>query len=137
MNILDNLDTYIELIPDIVFFKNVNGEYTHCNSAFLNFVKKIRDDVINRTSSDLYSATNATPFNESDEQTLANNKSTSYEEVFVIEDSSITYFYPYKQILYDDKKNQLVLFFIVHDINLRKQFKLIYEDTKSIIEYIA
>ena len=44
-NNFPNNDEYIELIPDLVFIKNIKGEYTSFNEIFLDFIKKDRADV--------------------------------------------------------------------------------------------
>jgi len=43
---LEQLHNFIELMSDLVFVKNIKGEYTHVNNAFLKFVNKKRKDVL-------------------------------------------------------------------------------------------
>ena len=137
MNIMDNLDTFIELIPDLVFFKNLDGLYTHCNSAYLSFVDKEREDIIGKTSLEIHSKDNATKIKKDDDDILTSNKTKSYEETFINKDGSITYFHTTKQVIHDDLGNQLGLFCIVRDITQRKEYQLIYEDNELLLEYIA
>lgn len=136
-NDLNNLDNFIELISDLVFFKNINGEYKHCNSAFLNFNNKTREEVLNNTVFDFYSYENAVKFTQDDKDIFANNKNRSYGEVFKVPDGDDIYFYTTKQIVYDNEGNQTGLFCIAKDVTVKKQYELIYRDSQKILEYIA
>ena len=49
MNIINNLDVFIELIPDLVFFKDVNGVHTHCNAQFRKDDESILRDESKKT----------------------------------------------------------------------------------------
>ena len=137
MNIINNLDVFIELIPDLVFFKDVNGVHTHCNAQFLNFIKKNRDEVINKNDFEIYSKENATQFRKDDESILRDDTTRTFEEVFILEDGSSVYFHTIKKILYDDNGKQLGLFCIARNITSKKQYEFIYKDNKAILEYIA
>lgn len=136
MNIT-NINDFIELIPDIAFLKNLKGEYLYFNDAFLSFLELQREDVTNKTVFDFYQIENAAKFSSDDKEILASNKSRVYEEVFKKDNEDDIYFFTSKQIIYDDKKNQLGLFCIVKDITLQKQYEHIYKDSQLILEYIA
>lgn len=133
----NNLDNFIELITDLAFFKNLKGEYTHCNEAFLSFIKKSREEVINKTVFDFYSYENAFQFAKGDAEILAKNKIGSFEEVFKREDDDDIYFHTTKNIIYDSQGMQQGLFCVVRNITAQKQYELIYEDNQRILEYIA
>lgn len=137
MNIMDNLDTFIELIPDLAFFKDMDGVYTHCNNAYLEFFNIDKKGIIGKTGFDIHSKKNATKIKKDDDAILKSDKTKSYEETFINKDESITYFYTTKQILYNKAGKQLGLFCIVRNITLEKQYKLIYEDNQFLLEYIA
>ena len=136
MNIND-IDKYIELIPDIAFFKNIKGEFLSFNNLFLNFVERAREEVKNKTVFDFYSNENAIKCNEDDKKILAQNKNKTYEEVFKKDNEDDIYLLTTKKIIYDDEKNQLGLFCILKDITIQKQYEFIYKDTKQVLEYIA
>jgi len=136
-NDLNKLDNIIELITDLVFFKNINGEYKHCNNAFLNFNNKTRKEVLNKTVFDFYSYENAVKFTQDDKNILAENKDRSYGEVFKVPDGDDIYFHTTKQIVYDNEGNQAGLFCIARNVTIKKQYELIFKDSKKILEYIA
>lgn len=136
-NDLNSIDAFIELVDDLVFFKNIDGQYKHFNNAYLEFSNKKREEVLKKTVFDLYSYENALKFSEDDKKILEENKSKSYEEIFKREGADDIYFYTTKQIVYDEQGNQAGLFCIVRDVTLKNQYELIYKDSQLILEYIA
>jgi PAS domain S-box-containing protein len=44
----------LDSIPDIIFFKNLDGAYLGCNAAFARFAGKNRSEIIGRTDYDLF-----------------------------------------------------------------------------------
>jgi len=44
----------LDSIPDIIFFKNLDGAYLGCNAAFARFAGKNRAEIIGRTDYDLF-----------------------------------------------------------------------------------
>lgn len=67
---INNLDIFIEYIPDLVFIKDINGKYKNCNEIFLNFINKKRDEVIGKTDFEIFTKENAQKFREIDEKIL-------------------------------------------------------------------
>ncbi|WP_294963847.1 PAS domain-containing protein [Sulfurimonas sp.] len=134
---MNNLETFIELLPDLAFFKDMKGLYTHCNSDFLSCVNRDKKDIIGKTVFEIYSNENAIRIKQNDDEILESNHRKSYEETFINNDGSITYFKTTKQVLHDESGKKLGLFCIVRDITERREYKLIYEDNHLILEYIA
>ncbi|WP_321777337.1 diguanylate cyclase [Sulfurimonas sp.] len=137
MNIFNNLDTFIELITDLAFFKNMDDVYTHCNEAYLSFVGKTREEIIGKRGFEIYSNENASKIQKNDYEILATNRSKTFEEAFINKDKSISYFYITKQVLHNDLGEKLGLFCIARNITAEKEYQLIYEDNKLLLEYIA
>ena len=48
------INSLLDSIPDIIFFKNTDGVYLGCNPAFTEFVGRAREDIIGRTDYDLF-----------------------------------------------------------------------------------
>ena len=134
---LENLNTFIELIPDLACFKNVEGIYTHYNNSFLAYKKLNRADVIGKTAFDIYSHKDATEYAKIDKKVLASSNPLNTLHNFKREDGFFDYFKVKQEVIYDDKKNQLGIFYIAKNITLQKQYEFINEDTQSILEYIA
>lgn len=50
----DDLNIFIELIPDLVFIKDTEGKYKNCNQVFLNFFKQKKEEVIGKTDFEIF-----------------------------------------------------------------------------------
>jgi PAS domain S-box-containing protein len=61
-------------IPDIIFFKNLDGKYLGCNPAYSKFAGKPDDEIIGSTAYDLFSKENAENYLKNDEFVIQNNK---------------------------------------------------------------
>lgn len=133
---INNLDIFIEYIPDLVFIKDINGKYKNCNEIFLNFINKKRDEVIGKTDFEIFTKENAQKFREIDEKILKIEKKELIEERFIHENGSISYFNTTKEPLYNNNK-QVGLFCVTKNITQEKEYKIIYDDNKSMLEYIA
>lgn len=137
LNNYNTIDTFIELISEIAFFKDVKGRYLHCNQALLDFMNLSRDEIINKTDLDIFPNETAERIEEADRRILSNNQDESLEEIVKKKNADDTYFHSIKKIVYDDADKQLGLFCIAQNITLQKQYELIYEDSQKILESIA
>jgi PAS domain S-box-containing protein len=72
--------TLLDSIPDIIFFKDVNGVYQACNSAFAHHVGRPRKEIIRKTDYDLYSKSVADLFREHDRRLLQEKSGHRNEE---------------------------------------------------------
>ena len=135
---LTELHNFIELMSDLVFIKNLEGQYTHINKAFLTFVNKRREDVLFKTDYDLFKKEDASKFRKNDTDILKNKLDLqNIEEEILKEDNTISYFTSSKQILYDLDDKEVGLFCVARNITIRKEYELIYQDNKLLLEYIA
>jgi len=135
---LNQLHDFIELMSDLVFVKNIKGQYTHVNNAFLKFMNKKREDVIFKTDYDLFSKKMALHFTKTDNEILKNKiNKENFEDTVISEDNTISYFQSTKQILYDLEGKEAGLFCTAKDITIKKEYELIYQDNKLLLENIA
>lgn len=132
---LDHIDSYIELIPDLVFIKNEKGEYTHCNNVYLNFVQKQKIEILGKTDYDFLPKENADKFFHNDQVVLKSFESISFEDQLVLDDNN-SYFMTTKQSIYDEDDLLIGILSIVRDITETKQYQLIYEDNNELLEYM-
>ncbi len=72
--------TLLDSIPDIIFFKDVNGVYLACNNAFACHVGRPTEEIIKKTDYDLYSKKEADAFREYDRQVFEQKSSCRNEE---------------------------------------------------------
>ncbi len=139
--IIDNnfpyINEYVELIPDLVFIKNIRGEYTHFNQVFLDFIRKNRADVLNKTDFELFDRSKAEKFDKTDREIIKEGKIRRYEESFVKANGEYSFFNTSKEPIYNKKEEKLGLFCIARDITEKKQYEIIYEDNEKLLSSIA
>ncbi len=70
----------LDSIPDIIFYKDVDGVYLGCNPPFAEFVGKPREEIIGKTDYDLFDKAKADSFREYDKQLLKVCESRHKEE---------------------------------------------------------
>ncbi|UWG98597.1 diguanylate cyclase [Dehalobacter sp. DCM] len=70
----------IDAIPDLIFFKDTEGVYLGCNSAFSEFVGKPKEDIIGKNDYELFPADTADIFRYHDNIMLKNRKKRRNEE---------------------------------------------------------
>ena len=70
----------LDSIPDIIFFKDINGVYLGCNPPFAEVVGKLRSEIIGKTDYDLFNKENADFFREHDRKTIESQKVRRNEE---------------------------------------------------------
>jgi PAS domain S-box-containing protein len=74
------INSLLDSIPDIIFFKDLNGVYLGCNPPFAEFVGRSRDDIVGTTDFDLFGQDIADLFRVHDQRMLALRESRHNEE---------------------------------------------------------
>ncbi|MEI7481970.1 MAG: PAS domain S-box protein [Elusimicrobiota bacterium] len=74
------INSLLDSIPDIIFFKDVNGVYLGCNPPFARFVGRLREEIIGKTDYELFDKEVAAFFRDQDKRMLEVNKSRHNEE---------------------------------------------------------
>jgi PAS domain S-box-containing protein len=75
------LNALMESIPDLIFYKDLDGVYVDCNNAFEKFINKDKLDIIGKTDFDIFEDHDlAKFFREKDELMLSSGKSLRNEE---------------------------------------------------------
>lgn len=78
------LDTFINCLPDMVWFKDMEGRHRKVNDYFCQFVGKTREEIENKTHEDIWGVSeNDGEFNchETDQAALATGETVTAEEV--------------------------------------------------------
>jgi len=133
---IDCIDELIELMTDSVFVKDVNGKYTHCNTAFVNFMKLTKEEIIGKTDFDLLDYENAIKCLSDEKKVLKSQTALEFEDTIVLEDGKFLYCRTTKEKIYDKKQHFEGIFTVVTDITKMKQYKLLYEDNTELLEYM-
>ena len=74
------LSNLLDSIPDIVFFKDIEGAYLGCNPGFEELLDKPREKIIGHTDYDLFPKDMADTFRKNDRIMMAQNKARHNEE---------------------------------------------------------
>lgn len=64
------IDSLLDSIPDVIFFKDINGIYLGCNPPFAEFVGKAKYEIVGKTDYDLFPAEVADAFRDNDRRML-------------------------------------------------------------------
>lgn len=82
------INSLLDSIPDIIFFKEANGVYLGCNPPFAKFAGRSRDEIIGRSDYDLFDRETADFFRKEDRRMLALRKPRHNEEWITYPDGS-------------------------------------------------
>ncbi len=74
------ITSLLDSIPDIVFYKDMNGVYMGCNPQFAEVVGKTKNEIIGKTDYDLFDKGIADFFTQNDNKMLEEKKSQHNEE---------------------------------------------------------
>jgi len=74
------LSSVINLIDDLIFYKDKDFKYIGCNKAFLNFINKSAEELIGKDDFEIFEYELACKFRHNDKIMLAQNKIRSNEE---------------------------------------------------------
>ena len=74
------ISSLLDAIPDIVFFKSIEGVYLICNPAFAEFVGRPRSEIIGKTDREVFGKELGDSFREQDRQMLATRAPRHHEE---------------------------------------------------------
>ncbi len=115
------ITSLLDSIPEIIFFKDINGIYLGCNPPFAKFVGKEKNEIIGKTDYNLFEKEIADEFRYFDNEMLIEKKPKHNEEWIIYPDG--------KKILLDTLKTPywasdgslIGILGISRDITLRKE----------------
>jgi len=97
------LSSIINLIDDLIFYKDKDFKYIGCNTAFLNFINKSPEELIGKDDFEIFDHEVARIFRHNDKLMLAEDKARSNEEWVTYPDGSMVYLLTKKiPFAYDD-----------------------------------
>ncbi len=74
------INSLLDSIPDMIFFKDTEGVYLGCNPSFVNFVGRSRSEIVGKTDYDLFEKAVADSFRQYDNEMLAQKLPRHNEE---------------------------------------------------------
>jgi len=115
------LNTLIDAIPDLIFYKDTEGFYHGCNKAFENFIGRSKESLIGCTDFDLFPAELAHFFREKDSSMFSKQSACRNEECCKYPDGRQVLLETLKTPYYDTQGKLLGLIGISRDITQRKE----------------
>ncbi len=80
------INSLLDSIPDLIFFKDVTGVYLGCNPAFTEFVGRSRDAIVGKTDYELFGQEIAESFRKNDQRMLDLRETRHNEEMITYPD---------------------------------------------------
>lgn len=118
----DRLDKIINSIADPMFVKNRQHRYVLVNDAHCNFTGRTREEMICKTSHDLFAEKEADVFWQKDEELFETGRENVNEEL-ITDPQGVTHTVITKKTLYKDKAGNKFLVGIVREITDRKRME--------------
>ena len=85
----EKLRTMIETLPSPLFYKNVEGVYLDCNAAFVEFLGRPKEEIINTTVDELFPGELADIYRQADMDLLKSRKKQIYETQVMAADDTL------------------------------------------------
>ncbi|WP_297421932.1 PAS domain-containing hybrid sensor histidine kinase/response regulator [Clostridium sp.] len=115
------LISLINSIPDLIFYKDINGAYLGCNKAFEDFAGIKEKDIIGHTDADIFEKEAAEFFGATDLNTIQQREHIRYENWVTYPDGKYVFLDTLKTPYYDSEGNILGLIGVSRDITERKK----------------
>ncbi|AOV97924.1 aerobic respiration two-component sensor histidine kinase ArcB [Edwardsiella hoshinae] len=117
------LRSFLDASPDLVYYRNENGEFSGCNRAMELLTGKSEKQLIGLTPRDVYDADIAQKVIETDEKVFRHNVSLTYEQWLVYPDGRKACFELRKVPFYDRVGKRHGLMGFGRDITERKRYQ--------------
>ena len=111
----------LDSIPDIIFYKDVNGVYLGCNPPFAEFVGKSRGEIVGKTDYDLFDKEIADFFRDRDRNMLKQGDTRHNDEWITYPDGRKILIDTLKTPYWDTNGGLIGILGISRDITARKQ----------------
>jgi PAS domain S-box-containing protein len=110
------LVSLINSIPDLIYYKDINGAYLGCNKAFENFARMKKEEIIGFTDFDIACKDPSEFFRKVDLKEIKQKEPIIYDEWYKCRDGQSLLFNTLKTPYYDSNGNILGLIGISRDI---------------------
>ena len=85
------INSLIDSIPDVIFYKDKEGVYLGCNPASIALIGKPKEEIIGKTNYDFFNKELADGLRENDLKAMEQNTSMRYEEWITYKDISVLF----------------------------------------------
>jgi PAS domain S-box-containing protein len=126
------LQILVQTIPDIIYFKDVEGRNLIVNKAFEKLVGLKREEIIGKTDEELLPPDLAKQCQKSNEETLKKGKLLRFEEQMIDEQGQTWFFETIKSPMRNENGKIIGLVGVSRNITHQKKSELAYEENKLI-----
>ncbi len=116
-----HLHALIQTIPDVVYFKDLNGRNLIVNKAFEEFTGLSQDEIIGKTDAEILPGDIAESCKKSDRKIISERKADHFEEKVVDSESSPVIYDTIKSPVLDETGNVVAIVGVSRDITERKR----------------
>lgn len=120
---VSQLSGVINSLPDIIFYKNTNGEYINCNKAFENYFNIKEHSIIGKTDREIFPEELAVIISDSDSSIVKSKQPTISENTFLKPDGTNEYLEIIKMPFIDASDNLLGVIGVARIITGRKEIE--------------
>ena len=124
----------LDAIPDLIFYKDLDGRYLGCNAAFLRYADVSREQLIGQTDLDLFPEAAATWYRSVDRRVMDSGAPVTVEEWVPFPDGTQLLYETVKTLVRDEAGQPLCLVGIARDITARKQVEEARERVNELLE---
>lgn len=125
------LHSLINSIPDLIFYKDIDGKYIGANKAFLNFHNFKESDFLGKTDYELYDSDRADYLFQLDSEILIDKKTYRGESWDINKNGEKFLFETIKNLFVDDTGNILGIIGICRDITERNKTAKLLKEAKN------
>lgn len=128
------INALLDSIPDIIFFKDIDGIYIGCNPQFAEFVGRSKEEIMGKTDYDLFVRDVAADFRNHDVSMLAQGRQRKNEEYITYPDGSQRLIETLKSPYWGPDGELIGLIGISRDITDRKRSEVALQEAYSQVE---
>ena len=129
------LTALLDSIPDIVFFKDIQGAYLGCNPEMELLVGRSKEEILGRTDDDLFPKDVADRFKVNDRLVLGDDKPRRIEESLVYPDGTRVMMDMFKAPLRDKEGKTIGLLGVSRNIAERKRLEIAKDDFVNMVSH--
>ncbi|MBK5246454.1 MAG: transporter substrate-binding domain-containing protein [Peptostreptococcaceae bacterium] len=115
------INSLLDTIPDIIFYKNTEGAYIGCNLQFQRLVGVPDKEIVGKTDYDLFDRENASTYIGHDIEVMETKKTKNYDEIKIYSTGEKCYFDMLKAPYLDANGNIIGIIGVGRDMSERKK----------------
>ncbi len=115
------INSLLDCIPDIIFFKDSQGYYRECNPAFTEFIGLSKDEIIGKTDYDLFDKGTADTLKAADAIILGQKSIITFEECVPLKNGKKVLFETRKMPFIELNEDEIGILGISSNISERKE----------------